>query len=180
MYRHAHLRRVAPTSRDCHVLFAILRRHLTALCDRRPGGRDGVSGIDGVCRVSVDRDASNRACAQHRGCDVLDLGLPRKGCRLEDAAAASARRCRRPSLAGSSCCAGRASLQNHDRGRIASRRRGDDFSSGQCRCSGPRGRAWDLWVLLESISVKGRRLLRTGNINRRYARESSAVISGQL
>jgi hypothetical protein len=61
MYRHAHLRRVAPTSRDCHVLFAILRRHLTALCDRRPGGRDGVSGIDGVCRVSVDRGASNQA-----------------------------------------------------------------------------------------------------------------------
>lgn len=36
-----------------------LRRHLAPLRDRRPGGRDGVSGIDGVCRLSVDGDASD-------------------------------------------------------------------------------------------------------------------------
>jgi hypothetical protein len=67
-----------------------LRHHLAALCDRRPGGRDGVSGVDGLRRLSDDGDALDGAGTQHRGSHVLDVDLqPRKGRRLEKSAATS-------------------------------------------------------------------------------------------
>ena len=153
-------------ARTDHRACSPVRCDLAALRNCRPGGWHRVSCLDGICGVSLVRNASDGTCAQHRRGGVFDMGLqPQSGRRLGKAQAAVAR-ITAHGLHWRLYRTGRATLQKHHGCRSASRRRDHAFaartpyqagsSSPALGCdlarSGGRPGVWSHWCRWRRVS----------------------------